>query len=87
MSDADIYLGLVLFILIPLIILHAGAFLSYFKPDESTITYKVPLTVEQLNSWYKSYPDNISLKSAVDLYSLNMSKTNHWVRLLKRNNQ
>ena len=31
MSDADIYFGLVLFILIPLIILHAGAFLSYFK--------------------------------------------------------
>lgn len=33
MSDADIYFGLVLFILIPLIILHAGAVLSYFKAN------------------------------------------------------
>ncbi len=31
MSDADIYFGLVLFILLPLIILNAGAILSYFK--------------------------------------------------------
>lgn len=30
-SDADIYFGLILFILIPLVILHVGAILSYFK--------------------------------------------------------
>jgi hypothetical protein len=30
-SDADIYFGLILFILIPIVILHVGAILSYFK--------------------------------------------------------